>query len=51
VEEEEKGFSCVGFKNSSRGGGCLERDRVRFRVWVFYVFFKCAKLPPLLCVC
>ena len=33
---------------TSRGGGCLQRDRVRFRVCFFFLYFSdVSKLPPL----
>ena len=48
---EEKWF---GEKNSNQpgGGGCLQRDRVRFRVWFFFFlyFSDVLKLPSSLCV-
>jgi hypothetical protein len=39
-----------GRKNSNQpvGGGCLQRDRVRFRVCFFLYFSDVSKLPPLL---
>jgi hypothetical protein len=51
---EKEGEVCSGFKRKNQnrvGGGCLESDRFRFRVWFFFcVFPQYAKLPPFVCV-
>jgi hypothetical protein len=50
---EKEGEVCSGFKRKNQnrvGGGCLESDRFRFRVWFFFVFFLNMQNCPLSCV-